>query len=391
MSDCVAIVGSGPVGSALSIRLKKENPHLNVVVYEQRTARTRTQKVRLNPKVLPDYLQTSKIEVISVLEERWIERAKGLGVIFITGTKITVSNLPLAKYVVLATGSKCEIRDELFGPPRSIHKPKTVVVCSYTSLTPPRQELSKTELLSLMTIFGGIVRERVNVDSHEVTLFWEIAEDEAESTVKTISNQLKSYTSNLVDLVIDKGSEWATAVTSTQRELYRSRLKVWLNYRNDMFAGDLHWSVYRSTLFSMDHFVKRFNSHSLIRQNNTVVLSNNNGVVLSNNNGAVLSNNNTDIKDRDNDDTTVYLIGDCAIGVPYFRSLQHGLENVTKFTFNKDLYQLRMLASAAKESTVAMTKSTVLDMASVGLKINRFNPIRIVKIPTDNLRDYAGL
>lgn len=89
--------------------------------------------------------------------------------------------------------------------------------------------------------------------------------------------------------------------------------------------------------------------------------------------------------------TTVYLIGDCSSGVPYFRSLQHGLEDVAKFTFNKRQYQLQMLASASKEAAVAMTKSTVLDIVSIGLKVNRFNPVKLVQIPTTNLTDYPSL
>jgi len=360
MSDCVAIIGSGPVGVALSIKLKLDKPDLNVVVYEQRELRTRKQKVRLEPRSLPKYLEANKLETISSIENRWIDKAKSLGVLFINNTKITSTNLPLAKYVVLATGSKCNIRNELFGVPKNIHKPKTVVVCSYTTLAVPNPKLNKNQLLALMTIFGGIIHERVNTDSHEVTLFWEIAEDEAESTIKTITNQIKSYATNLIDLVTD-GKEDTVPITDDQRLQYKHKIKVWLNYRNDgNISHDLHWSVYKSTMFSMDKFVTSIN------------------------------NSNDKNKDNDNN-TTVYLIGDCAIGVPYFRSLQHGLEDVTKFTFNKKLYQLQMLTSASKESTVAMTKSTILDVTSIGLKINRFNPVKLVHIPVTDLRDYPGL
>lgn len=70
----------------------------------------------------------------------------------------------------------------------------------------------------------------------------------------------------------------------------------------------------------------------------------------------------------------VYLIGDAAAGVPYFRSLQQGLQNLSLLGQDVIAYNTGMEDVIEKEETLAMVKSSVSSCFALGIHVSHYFP-----------------
>ena len=163
----IGVVGAGPVGSYLAIKLRQRGH--TVTIYEKREY-TRTTTVFLNPDELESPIQINKREKINELQTRLHNFATSIGVKIVRHEVIDINDVP-HDTVILATGTKCNIRDAIFGEPyrSSVHN-KKVVVCRYTAENTP----NKTPLFDwykTLKILEGVADEQIN--GNDVTLVWE--------------------------------------------------------------------------------------------------------------------------------------------------------------------------------------------------------------------------
>ena len=114
------------------------------------------------------------------------------------------------------------------------------------------------------------------------------------------------------------------------------KLKVFVLSRGDKIfqEGSVSWSSYNSVLFSLGTFYKNVNGKN------------------------------------------VYVIGDAACGVPYFKSLRHGLKDADNFILNPFVYDLYMKESAAIVMSVASSFSLGLTLTNMYLRGSRYSPFQ---------------
>jgi hypothetical protein len=286
----VTIIGAGPVGLAASILLAQRGEQVTVI--EKRSENTRTQFVRLKPNRLKFLPNLTPLMRLYDLQNSYKEIALSLGVTFRTGEVFNLDRH--SGKVILATGSKCSIRDEIFGPPIHLSEPKLVVVCRYQSKNSPRVLSQISEWYPTLKILEGVATEQIKGNS--VSLFWEPSSEEG----------------------------------------ILNRLRFWLNMRGDQIVpGTLLYSNYRSTLYQSQTFAKQI------------------------------------------DNKTVYVIGDCAVGVPYFKSLQNGLENLPLIFLDPNQYNIAMENRVFPTTSSALVQTNSYDLASLYLQISRWVPWQI--------------
>jgi hypothetical protein len=291
--DQVSIVGAGPVGLALSIQLIRQG--FKVTVYEKRPDFTRRQQVHLKPDRLRVFgIPFPEVVELGQLQTQLKEKAESLGVNF---TQDEVQSLTgLAGKVVLATGSKCSLRDQIFGSVVHLTEPKLVVLCRYESMNKPIVLKDITEWYPTLKILEGVATEQIK--KKRVSLLWEAPDD--------------------------------------RDEVIRDRLRFWVNIRRDSIVlGSLSFSSYRSTLYKSSSFAKKVGNQS------------------------------------------VFLVGDCAIGVPYFKSLQKGLENLSCFIFSIPQYDEEMKKRSSVITSSSLVQTLSYSFLSTYLQISRALPLQL--------------
>jgi len=297
----ISIIGAGPVGLTAAAELTQNGN--NITVYEKRADYTRRQVVRLKPADLNHLTTTrdifkSKIAICD-LETQLRERAQECGVIF-EHKEITDIRQIKDKIIIMTTGSKSALRDNIFGAPIHLLEPKTVVVVSYKVNNRAR----RTPFLAwyrTIKVLEGVAIEQINRDT--VILLWEPPEFD-------------------------------------NHEL-RRRIQFWINLRGDNIVQDtIKYQSYKSVIYQMPEFATEYAGK------------------------------------------IIFLAGDAAAGVPYFRSLQMGLENIKYLSgsgLNVNKYNSIMNTATDIQTGIGFSSSLVLNLSAFYLRISRYSPFQINK------------
>ena len=279
MND-VLIVGGGPVGLACALQMKRMG--YRVTIYEKRTNYTTREQTMF---LKPEELQFLGIELkprmkLNQLQQTILDKIQDIPIIFQEVIDLDEIDVPR---VILACGSKCALRDEIFGKPVEYAAPKSVVTYRYQSTmgsTLPHK------WLSILPMLGGVAWEIVK--NGTVSLFWEAPESINDSEIM-------------------------------------NRLETYVKMRGDAPLTEPTYAKYKSILFKTYKFAIKHGTK------------------------------------------TVYLVGDCAIGVPYFTSLQYGLSNLKHLTMDMNFYNQSMNDITKNQLIEAMVRTNILDGISTGL------------------------
>lgn len=166
----VHIIGAGPVGLATAIQIKLRAPKTKVRITERHKIYQRQHVVRLNPESIKGMIalppladlhrQLSKRNVIRThdLENLLLEQAKKLGVEIlykkVEAPREILSEFPQTAHIVGADGSHSLCRKQLFGNRFLFSKPLQYVIEIKYEVTGTTQRLPTEKILELESRFG---------------------------------------------------------------------------------------------------------------------------------------------------------------------------------------------------------------------------------------------
>lgn len=284
----VLVVGAGPVGLFTAIETKLSNPDLDIKIIERNTEYTRHHILRIKEESLKNseaYRTYDKIRELkgfvptSQIEGTFLEIAKSLGIEIERGVKVTdpsqlLSDYPDTGSIIGADGAHSIIRRELFNDEKTVDENlQYIIEIKYLAI-------GKTNSLDRLTYGAALgqvnhlVSENIGKTKEgktPVSLFVFVDKETYEEIRKKTNQKLSELSpkSDVIYRLLDTIKPWLS--------LRKQSVQEYMDFGSEKING-VALNVYQT-----QSFAKKIGNQS------------------------------------------IYLVGDAAMGVPYFRALNAGL------------------------------------------------------------------
>lgn len=336
----IIFVGAGPVGLFTAIQIKLQDPGLNVVMFEKYVEYQRKHVLIIEPHSYKDAHPDARFQRIiselhgavrtSVIEQQLLRFAREIGIEIryenMTSADTLLTRFPETPVIVGSDGSHSMIRKQVFGDHLETYEDlQYIVEIKYEVEGQTRQLNLLNEYLPAITQTNHFVTEHVGKEKDGRTpvstrIFVNKATfDALKELGVTFKNPLKlidaeNTHTNEIKKLFDSVHAWLIA----RKDLTEEKRII-----NSEKITAINLPVYRSKRFAMDHHNKKW-----------------------------------------------FLVGDAALGVPYFRALNAGFMSGT---------QLAKIIASCFHPPVAKVKSEWGSFASIsqsldeGTVIDRYN------------------
>ncbi|KTD57556.1 FAD-dependent oxidoreductase [Legionella shakespearei] len=349
MNPDVVLVGAGPVGLFTAIELKCHNPALQIKVLERNNEYSRHHILRVEEESLvkslaykhyPKVRQLKGFVPTSEIETTFLNIAQELGIQIERGAKVTDANELLQQYpsahtIIGADGAHSTIRKQLFDDKKIVDKNLQYIVEIKYKVNGKTSRLPGTTYGPALGQVNHFISENVGKRKNgttPVSLF--IFVDE-----KTYNEVRKHPNAKLADLKPDS-SAMASLLNSIQ---------PWLSLRKVTLNEELLLDTVKINGVALDVYQSECFAKKIGTQN-------------------------------------VYLAGDAAAAVPYFRALNAGLISATLLaktiaqSETPDLAELNKNLAALAQGEIDRAQKQD-NLVNIGRGVNSFLSI-VSKIPT---------
>jgi 2-polyprenyl-6-methoxyphenol hydroxylase-like FAD-dependent oxidoreductase len=310
-SPDVIFVGAGPVGLFTAIQAKLHNPALNIQMFERNEEYTRSHILKIEPSSYegaynnPDNPYNEEFQQIltdlhgpvrtTEIERRFRELAVKMGIGIQTGSKVEnvrdlAKQYPSAKTIVGADGARSGVRQQLFGDRKRVDRTYQTIIEVKYEVEGRAPRINPYNLVSGLTQIHHFVAENVGKTRNgrtPVSLFF-FADEQTGDLIRAQGNPRTPVNlQNIAD------------VDTTLPRRDKNRLTKLAN-------SILPWLAYRAS-----YGEKRVENSEKIAAVALNVYESEDFVVTE-------------------DGVRYLLVGDAAMGVPYFRALNAGFLGATK-------------------------------------------------------------
>ncbi|MAE21292.1 MAG: hypothetical protein CMK92_02575 [Pseudomonas sp.] len=341
MNDVVVIIGGGPVGLWTAIQIKVRHRNWDVIVYERYEEYKRKHVLLLDKKSFSGYASHPLVDTFvsslpdtirtSVLQEHLMDIVRRIGVRVVTGRTVTVSDVyrehPRVRTVIGADGSHSRVRSEYFGMEYR-KELQYIVDVKYEVYGSTRALSSLSEAYPTLKLIRHVITEHVGKSRGgrtPVSARLLVSEQEYQSMRDATFKNPWTFT-QLHGRVNESVTVWMNAkamITSERRVRGSEKITA------------LCLNVYAA---------KSFHRHDHER------------------------------------DIDVFLVGDAAFGVPYFRSLNNGIISGTRLARHMSSgYNRFMRRLSNREREAAEAKRFGLRLGNAVKSMNAMLPWQIIR------------
>ncbi|RUR10849.1 NAD(P)/FAD-dependent oxidoreductase [Legionella sp. km772] len=325
MNPDVLIVGAGPVGLFTAIEMKLHNPRLNITILERNEEYSRHHILHLEKdslenskaytafpsvRALNGFVPTSEIEAtfLQLAQELGVDIQRGIN---ITNRKTLLEQFPTAHTIIGADGAHSTIRKQFFGDEKIIdNNLQYIVELKYQA----KGATSRLPVITYVPALGQIAHlltenvGKLKNGTTPVSLFIFVDRETYDEIRKTKNAQLKDLQN-----------------TNKRMGTLLNTIRPWLSLRRvavgeEIILGSEKINGVALNIFQSAHFAKRLFGKS------------------------------------------IYLVGDAAAGVPFFRALNAGL-----------------IAATLTAKTIALHHSPNLDQLNDELSALMYKEIKRAK------------
>lgn len=435
----MVIIGGGPVGLYFAKEYKSRKPDANIMILERYETYSRHHYVKIEkhflntnssshvffrlassvtPLAYSSTISPTKTMSILDLENKWKQEAYDLGIQFkyekVTDCLTLESIYPNAKLFIGADGSKSIVRQQLFGKEKSIEYDfQYMIELKYNTIEANAKELSKTELYMTRKVLNSYVSEFIRNEQTIIARFLvkeEIYNNLPECSFKAplkcqeIFQNLNSCKSLQEDILVylnirkylfnEQYDKDSAIITKVKLGIYKSAVVALKPSIENCNIESIPISILiEKQIMYLDVISKDIDSsHSLQSEcdsSNTpcnCIISDK--VPHSKLHCTVQNIDSTEINSNIIRRGYWFLIGDATMGVPFYRSLNAGLEAATKLidmltdigitVLGQDRgFQLAVLRHSTfyslisfREGTEAFVKSEGIDKISKAYTLN---------------------
>lgn len=293
----IVIVGAGPIGLWTAIQIKELMPNVGITILEKHSTYQRTHHLRINQKSLPEVSPTSHLyEMVqyfkmnrnprtSDMEEILSKKAKELGINILKDTPYTnlqqiTSLVPNAKVIIGADGSHSAFRSENFGKLGSEDDLQYLAELKYDMKGDAHKRRVALGGKLLINTATGTYNKRF-VGNHNLST------NVTPGTIRTMIN----------------------------KEQYE-KLAKWATFRNPKSIEDLKIN-FPEIHAQFSKWLKKSEDEGIIIPNSDKISV----TKLATYRSSSMAREITDNKIK----RALFLVGDSAFGVPFFRSMNNGL------------------------------------------------------------------
>lgn len=333
----IIFIGAGPVGLFTAIQVKLQNPELNILMFEKYAEYQRKHVLIIDPESYKNTHRDVRFQRIiselhgavrtSVLEEKLLNFAREIGIEIqyeiITSADSILVRYPSTSVIVGSDGSHSMIRQQIFGEHLDTYEDlQYIVEIKYEVEGTARQLNLLHEYLPAITQTNHLITEHVGKEKDGRTpVSMRIFVDKG--TFDALKAQGVTFKNPL------KLTDGRNADSNKTKKMFDS-INAWLIAREDLTnerritdsekITAINLPVYRSKEFALEHANKKW-----------------------------------------------FLVGDAALGVPYFRALNAGLMSGTQLAkiihvcFHPPHIGTRNASSSYSSISSSLDEGTVID------------------------------